>query len=469
MHEETLQDPSRSAMAFKIRDFNLALTSPNLKTESFVRSFNQTVRNEFFVSAQRSSFQTRSSAVMNLQEFPANTLLRNYFAQKKDNFNYGSASSKKQKKDMLEDKKGHPYIDWQLTKTSRQSQKALKSSINYQRSYLVSPKSMRQSKKGKPYQKIEPRYSIDTNRVSAKGIPKFTTDRQDGSFQQSNPSVDKKNENTKFKDYFDILDGTEKDTKKENQLDLEYSFGMGKVRRVNSQSPEPVESNQKCKMGSPEIEKKSIQIREVVKVLNKKLDSFRGHGNGSALVRNLLRNMNQQAGTLGLIENRDNLGMRKIFSIKTKGGSPSNKKLTESKPTESQFSTRLSNIKIESRDHAFRSSEHSIKQILKNKKHLPKFDKPKVVLNVDELLDSPSKRIIDNGLVSGRRNKTFNFFSPDKYQASNLVFADVYPQDFANYPPTLKQRIIDLLEDRSLKSQRSLQGFNNKIPSASGF
>lgn len=457
MEDDGLQNPQRSAKAFKIKNFNLTLTNPNLKADNFVRGFNQTIRTEFFIRAQAATFHPRSNQLMNLQEFPANTLLRNYLTQKKENSIYGATLSKKNRKEMLEDKKDHPYIDLQLAENKRPGQKTPKIIPNYFPSYLVSPKHTKLSGKGGPNAAKVLGGGCDTYQPLSKSMPKFNQDRKNASGKQSIMTLDR---NTmKSTDYFDLRDDIKDDAKKEKENDPGYSFGMGNVKRADSQSSD--EERPKSKLGSPRDEQKSIAIREVVKSLNKKLDSFRGHGNGSALVRNLLRNMGKQAGTLGLIENKEILNLGTVFQKTKKSMSPSNKLVTDSKPNGSDFLTRLSNIKIESRDQAFRSSEQSIKQMLKNKKHLPRFDKPKVVLNVDELLDSPGKRIIDNLSSMNRRNKMMASFSPDKYQSANLVFFDHYPQGFAHYPRTLKDRISDLMDERTLRSQRSVQGFAN--------
>jgi hypothetical protein len=89
--------------AFQIKHFNSVLTKPNLKPETFVRSFNSTIKTEFFKKGQYKNGFRPGDPSKNLQEFPKSSLLNDYYKHKQE--------SPKDRLDLLASKKERYHLN----------------------------------------------------------------------------------------------------------------------------------------------------------------------------------------------------------------------------------------------------------------------------------------------------------------------------------------------------------------------
>ncbi len=196
-------------------------------------------------------------------------------------------------------------------------------------------------------------------------------------------------------------------------------------------------------------------------MLNKKLDSLRGHGNGTTLVRNLLRNMDKQSGPLGLaLDNETETSNLNLHH------NPFQDKIKNIKQSEIEMSSYRSNlsptekIKLESRGTAFLISERNVKLLIQNKNYWPKFETPKFKVNL-EYSRTPIETSNNFHLSKSKTLKEKSKYALAKGLSLGRNTYEWIPSIVKQFPKKLQARIEDVIEVNQSKIREPMEKYHN--------
>ena len=423
----------RTQKEFKLQHFNRSLTNPHLRSDHFVKSFNQMIRNEFFQNAQKRSFGCAEQHQFDVFEFPSiglkesyNTFLNDADRQTKlkDSARIFSTRPKNVKKIVFQEKQTNSIYAGQapVTMIFHISERVKKLSLHYQK-ILSKAKSSHEFVSllsSLPLQKI-------TSEPKEKNYSMYGT-------EEKSPVL------------------TRKSPKRVEVLKQPINpFRIRHIRSLTMALPMSASSEKPNGMLNEESESKKKQIREVVNILNKKLDSIRGHGNGTALVRNLLRSFskNQACPSPAVTDFKwsKRVPMQASDSVIAKRSDPLHNL--------NDRQSHITKMKNEFRETAYRNSEKSFRLLLSNKKKFPKFDFPRLTLNI-ELNQNHQPKSIDPHATSRSHAKNEGNFNLNGRSSSYLrLFEEGFQTDKSkeNHP---SKRISQLITERTLYWRKAL-------------
>lgn len=419
--------------ALKLQHFNHTMTNPNLRPDHFVKSFNHMIRTEFFENAQKRSLRPKEQRQLEFSEFPSTKLMDAYVTYRndtnkplkpKDSSQITNIRLKHLKKLVFQERHknsiGLPNSIFAgqspVTRVVHASERVKKLSLYYQ-------KILSKAKSSNEFA------NLLTNLPLLKLISETKEKENSGSVTDEESPV--------------TLHKSPKRLEKTEQpiapFRVKHVRTMSMTLQKNKDSEKP---NEVLKEGS---DSKNNQVREVVNVLNKKLDSMRGHGNGTALVRNLLRNFSKnQACQLSALADSN-----QTTKAMPRASDPLFTKQSDLTTNFTDRESQFTKMKIDFREIAYRNTEKSIQFLLNNKKRLPKFDFPRLTLNL-EINDSHQCKSIDHHTTAKAQAKNEGNSNFTRRSRSYLKLFEEGFQGAMNKENDPTKRLSEMMTARSL-------------------